>query len=371
MSLLDITPIPSCARADAPPHHDPRAAVVPSDPEPVILIVDDDAAVRASMAMTLRRDGYQVREAAGPVSARPMLDGVTLCVCDVAMGEGSGLEFARDLGERFGECSIALVMITGGADREAGELALQYGAYAFMLKPFRTTELLLTVKNALLRRKVALVDRAHCDELEERVMQQTLELRASRAETVHRLAAAVELHDRDTAAHLVRVGDLSAALAARVGLSDEQCEVIRLAAWLHDIGKIAVKDEIICKPGPLTPAERREMEGHAEAGRRVLEGSQSALLQVGALIAGGHHERFDGSGYPHRLRGDAIPIEARIVAVADVYDALTSDRPYRAGLTPDAAMAHIVSERGLGFDPVIVDAFQDMTSEHERRVAPR
>jgi putative two-component system response regulator len=328
-----------------------------------ILVVDDDELVRTAMVTALQRDGYRVLEAPGPQTARGMLDGVTLCLCDVAMAEGSGLDFMQEIGSRqLGE-SPAFVMITGSADRELGELAIRHGAYGYLLKPYRLTELSLTVKNALLRREMALSQQAHQDYLEEQVRQRTAELRESQTETVHRLAAAVELYDHDTGEHLMRVGDLSAALAQRIGLPSGHCETIRLAAWLHDIGKIAVSSEIVTKPGPLTPEERRLMEGHADAGRRFLAGSRSNFLQVAAEIAGGHHERFDGTGYPDRLRGEQIPVEARIVAIVDVFDALISDRPYRAGLPFDEARGYIAENRGAHFDPVIVDAFLAMTAD--------
>jgi putative two-component system response regulator len=253
-----------------------------------VLVVDDDPLVRTTITAVLERDGYRVLEAPGPQTALGMLNGVALCVCDVAMAEGSGLDFARDISSRPLTDSVAFVMITGSADREWGELAIQYGAYGYLLKPYRATELSLTVRNALLRREMALSQQAYQIDLEDQVAQRTAELKASQAETVHRLAAAVELYDHDTGEHLMRVGDLSAALAREIGLADDRCEIIRLAAWLHDVGKLAVSSEIVTKPGPLTPDERRQMERHAEAGRQFLAGSESLLLQVAAEIAGGH-----------------------------------------------------------------------------------
>jgi putative two-component system response regulator len=213
---------------------------------------------------------------------------------------------------------------------------------------------------------MALSQQAYQIDLEDQVAQRTAELKASQAETVHRLAAAVELYDHDTGEHLMRVGDLSAALAREIGLADDRCEIIRLAAWLHDVGKLAVSSEIVTKPGPLTPDERRQMERHAEAGRQFLAGSESLLLQVAAEIAGGHHERFDGSGYPAGLSAEQIPVEARIVAIVDVFDALVSDRPYRAALTAGEARGYIAEKRGTEFDPLIVDAFLAMTIDEAK-----
>jgi PAS domain S-box-containing protein len=183
------------------------------------------------------------------------------------------------------------------------------------------------------------------------------QLRASYHETLARLARAVEFRDSDTGGHVERMTFYCAAIAAQLGFDAERCELIREASTLHDAGKIAIPDHILRKPGPLTAEERTVMETHPTVGRDLLAGSDSPLLQLAATIAHTHHERYDGSGYPRQLAGDAIPIEGRIAAVADVFDALISERVYRPALSRDAALALMRSERGTHFDPDVLDAF--------------
>jgi putative two-component system response regulator len=181
------------------------------------------------------------------------------------------------------------------------------------------------------------------------------ELQSSRQETVERLARAVELHDAETGRHVNRMARIASYLASQLGLGDEQILLLRAAAPMHDVGKIAISDEILRKPGRLTPAEREEMERHTEVGHQILAGSESELLQMAARIALTHHEWFDGSGYPRGLGGEEIPIEGRIVAVADVLDALLSDRPYRPAMSIEEAVGVIRDGRGTHFDPEVVD----------------
>jgi response regulator RpfG family c-di-GMP phosphodiesterase len=182
------------------------------------------------------------------------------------------------------------------------------------------------------------------------------ELRLSREETVERLVRALSLRDSTTGDHVVRIGRLAAYLADRLGMAAPEVELLRLAAPMHDIGKIGTPDGVLLKPGPLSGEERREMERHAEIGHDILFESRSELLRMAARIALTHHERYDGSGYPHGLVGDAIPIEGRITAVADVFDALLSERVYQAAMPPDQAKALIEEGRGTQFDPDVVDA---------------
>jgi putative two-component system response regulator len=181
------------------------------------------------------------------------------------------------------------------------------------------------------------------------------ELRSSRQEMAERLARAIELHDPEAGRHANRIARLSSYLASQLGLGDEQILLLRAAAPMHDVGKIAIANEILRKPGKLTPEERSEMERHAEIGHQILDGSESELLQMAARIALTHHEWFDGSGYPRGLKGEEIPIEGRIVAVADVFDALLSDRPYRPAMSITEAVEIIGEGRGTQFDPEVVD----------------
>ncbi len=186
------------------------------------------------------------------------------------------------------------------------------------------------------------------------------ELEIAQAETVRRLSMAVEFRDEDTGAHIERIGRFSTLLAEQVGMEEEFCLRMVHAAPLHDVGKVAIPDAILLKPGKLTAEERAIVETHAEEGHRLLKGSSSAILDLAATIALSHHEKWDGSGYPRGVKGESIPIEGRIVAIADVFDALTSDRVYRKAFAVDEAVAMMREERGKHFDPVLLDAFLEV-----------
>jgi methanogenic corrinoid protein MtbC1 len=186
------------------------------------------------------------------------------------------------------------------------------------------------------------------------------ELEIAQAETVRRLSMAVEFRDEATGAHIERIGRFSTLLAEQIGMDAEFCERLSHAAPLHDVGKVAIPDSILLKPGPLTPSERAIVETHAEEGHRLVRGSSSSILDLAATIALSHQEKWDGTGYPRGLAGDAIPIEGRIVAVADVFDALTSDRVYRRAFSVEEAVQMMREQRGRHFDPVLLDAFMEV-----------
>jgi methanogenic corrinoid protein MtbC1 len=186
------------------------------------------------------------------------------------------------------------------------------------------------------------------------------ELEIAQAETVRRLSMAVEFRDEDTGAHIERIGRFSTLLAEHIGMDSEFCERLSHAAPLHDVGKVAIPDAILLKPGPLTPQERAIVETHAEEGHRLVRGSSSSILDMAATIALSHQEKWDGAGYPRGLKGEAIPIEGRIVAVADVFDALTSDRVYRKAFPVEDAVQMMREQRGRHFDPVLLDAFMEV-----------
>jgi methanogenic corrinoid protein MtbC1 len=186
------------------------------------------------------------------------------------------------------------------------------------------------------------------------------ELEIAQAETVRRLSMAVEFRDEDTGAHIERIGRFSTLLAEQIGMDADFCARLRYAAPLHDVGKVAIPDSILLKPGPLTPAERAIVETHAEEGHRLVRGSSSSILDMAATIALSHQEKWDGSGYPRGLVGEEIPIEGRIVAVADVFDALTSDRVYRKAFSVEEAVKMMREERGHHFDPMVLDAFMEV-----------
>jgi putative two-component system response regulator len=238
-------------------------------------------------------------------------------------------------------------MVTGEHDPSVANAALQLGAYGYLTKPFGPNELLIDLTNALHRRRV---------EAERRTATASA-LQRAYVETLTRLSRAVEFHDATTGSHIERVADLAASIAAALGLDRERIELLRLAAPLHDIGKVVIPHHILQKPGKLTPEERTQMQEHTVVGRQLLAGAGSELLELAATIAWTHHERWDGGGYPRGLDVNAIPLEGRIVAVADVFDALTSDRPYRPAIGVREAQAYVVAESGYSFDPEIVEAF--------------
>ena len=336
-----------------------------------VLIVDDEEQVRAVLARLLQRDGHSVETASNVAAALDRLETgwFELVLCDINMPGESGIELVpRALGRN---ADLAVLMVSGNDDPELAEKALELGAYGYVVKPFRTSELVIAVANALRRRRLEIENRGHRERLEQTVLARTKELRAaverlerqeeelqrSREETIHRLARAAEFHNHETGRHIERVSEYSALLAERVGLPPERVELIRLASPLHDLGKIAVSDRVLLKPGPLSADERALMERHAETGYRMLAESGNELLDLAATIAWTHHERVDGTGYPRGLAGDAIPLEGRITAIADVFDALTTQRVYRPALSLDETVRILRAGRGEHFDARLLDAF--------------
>ncbi len=336
-----------------------------SSSEDVILVVDDDAQMCLLVAAMLGEHGYECVPATSAREARARLAdrAIALILCDVNMPGESGLELLGEV--KAGQPETATVMVSGADDPGLADFAFSLGAYGYLTKPFRRNDLLITVANALRRRDLELAERARRDLLEKEVARRTgelaqalAELRLAQEETITRLARAAECRDRDTGAHVERVAHTAAVLAAKLGLDRERSELIRLATPLHDIGKIAFPDWLLAKTSArLSADERRLIEGHTKLGSELLSGSRSELLDLAATIAYTHHERFDGTGYPRGLAGDDIPLEGRIVAVADVFDAVTHDRSYQRAFPLDAALDIMRSKRGDHFDPEVLDAF--------------
>jgi putative two-component system response regulator len=335
-----------------------------------ILIVDDDERILRLVRRLLERSGYDCTTATSGAAALDLLsrEAFELMLCDLQMPGETGLDVIANVRTTYPD--TAAIMVTGVDDEKLADHALELGAYGYIVKPFSSTDLAIQVLNALRRRQLEIAQRNERLRLEQMVEERTAELRRaienlkrSEEETARRLAAAVEARDHDTAEHIERVGDYSALIAARLGLASDHVELIRRASKLHDIGKIGVADKILLKPGPLTPLERARMQLHAQIGHDILAGSELDLLDLAATIAWTHHERFDGQGYPRRLEGRDIPLEGRIVAVVDVFDALTSDRPYRLALSQDEALALMNEGRGTQFDPIVLDALLEAHRE--------
>lgn len=336
-----------------------------------VLVVDDEHAAR-SVAGRILQSHYEVQFAADASEARARLMGgrIDLMLCDIHLPGESGMELVESLLGRE-EDDLAVVMITGEDSTATADRAFELGAYGYLVKPYRRGDLLITVSNALRRRQLEQQSRAYQRELEQDVIVKSLEtehvrgllrrseesLERSRLETVHKLSLAVEMRDQVTGHHLSRMGAYCEEVARRMHLSDEICSIISLAAQMHDIGKIAIPDRILLKPGGLTEDERDVVETHAEIGQQILQGSESPILQLAESIAWTHHEKVDGSGYPRGLADGEIPVEGKIAAVADVYDALTRDRPYREAMAVPRATALMAENRGSHFDPDVLDTF--------------
>jgi putative two-component system response regulator len=329
-----------------------------------ILIVDDEQQVRDVVQRLIERGGHACSAVESGAAATELLaaEPFALVLADLQMPGESGLDLISRVRHEYPD--TATIMVTGVDDPALAEAALKLGAFGYIVKPFSPTELSIQVMNALARRELEIAQRHERQRLEQMVEARTLELRIaledvkrSEEETATRLAAAVEARDHETAEHIERVGNYSALVARRLGLPEEHCELIRRASTLHDIGKIGVSDELLLKPGPLTADERREMQRHAQIGHDILAGSKLELLELAAAIAWTHHERVDGMGYPRGLAGTEIPLQGRIVAVVDVYDALTTDRPYRRALSHADAVTLLSAGRETQFDPIVLDAF--------------
>lgn len=286
-----------------------------------------------------------------------------IIVLDYRMPEMDGLQFVEAFRRKHSGNDVPIVMITASKDREIRLQALNMGVDDFLEKPADPVEFLVRVRNLLkLRdRSKKLADRAAW--LQQEVRRATAEIARREQETILRLTRAAEHRDKETKNHIVRMGHYARLLGKALGLSEERQELLFLAAPMHDIGKVAVPDRILLKEGKLSPDEWELMKSHARAGYEILKESDSPLIQLGAEIALTHHEKWDGSGYPSGLLGEAIPLSGRICAISDVFDALLSVRPYKpAWRLPDVIEA-LRRGRGAHFDPVLVDAFLDIMVE--------
>jgi putative two-component system response regulator len=252
---------------------------------------------------------------------------------------------------------IPIVMITTSDEDTVRYAALEAGATDFLKKPIDPIEVKSRLKNLLKLREAQNRLRDQAAWLADEVAKATRALAEREEEIIQRLSRAVEYRDTDTGLHVLRVAQYCRVIAEAIGLNEEQCRTIYLASPMHDVGKIAVTDTILLKPGKLSPEERQIIEQHTLHGGKILADSNSDLIKAAAEIAVCHHERWDGKGYPRGIQGAEIPLFARIAAVADVFDALTTERPYKRAWSPDEAKAHMLAEAGKHFDPDCVAAF--------------
>src|SRR3954463_11031444 len=332
-----------------------------------IVVVDDQSTGRAILEQVVRGldDRVVVQPFARPVdavvwAAKHVAD---LVLVDYSMPEMDGIEFVKRLRALPGYEHVPIVMVTVHDDRKVRYAALDAGITDFLTKPVDARECLARCRNLLTLRRQQLVLEDRRRLLEHMVDDATREVREREKETLLRLARAGEFRDEETGYHLIRMSRYSRLIAAAIGLDHDEAETVELAAPQHDIGKIGIPDQILLKPGKLESLEWEVMRRHPVIGHEILKGSASKYVRMGALIALGHHERYDGSGYPNGLVGDHIPLCARIVAVADVYDALTSVRPYKAAWSADRAFHYLGTQRGKHLDPRLVDAFSAVHKE--------
>ena len=366
------TPHHAALRFDGPSDTDnkdmarPKIRAVPAIKN-TVLVVDDQSTGRAILEEVVRSIDLSiaVEPFESPVDAVRWATShpADLVLVDYQMPEIDGIEFVRRLRLLPEYSHVPIVMVTVHDDRKVRYSALDAGITDFLTKPIDTRECLARCRNLLVlrRQQLALEDKGRL--LEGMVQEATAEVRQREKETLFRLAKAGEFRDEETGNHVIRMARYSRLIADVIGLDAQEAETIELAAPLHDIGKIGLPDHILLKADKLNDAEIRVMQRHPVIGYEILKDSPSKYLRMGALIALGHHERFDGSGYPYGLVGDHIPLPARIVAVADVYDALTSKRPYKGAWLSEEAFKYLQGNRGIHFDPALIDAFLSVRDE--------
>jgi len=348
-----------------------------------ILVVDDELDIRSEIATTLKKQGHRVHLAISAREAAELLERETfdLILTEINMQSGSGLALLERTSTLYPH--LPVVIVTAIDDITVAIDAMRRGAYDYVLKPFQREGLLAAVDRALVHGQAAHATRNYQQNLERTVQARTEMLEQAMKDlehsydiTLEALGDALDLKDAETEGHSKRVTAYTIVLARAMGIGPDEIKTIARGAFLHDIGKMAIPDKILRKPGPLTPAEQAVMREHCAMGYNILR--KIPFLSGSAEIVFAHQERFDGSGYPSALKGADIPIGARIFAVADTLDAITSDRPYRTAGGFDAARAEILRCTGTQFDPAVVEAFvkipdelwralrEEITGQHKR-----
>ena len=338
-----------------------------------VLVVDDDPEIRDFLAEILAEEGYLVETAPDGLSAVEKINTFKpdIILTDYHMPKMDGITLCKMIKNNPETMDIGVLLITGIGDFELRLQGLSAGADDFLSKPVQLPELIARIKSLAKAKLYHDFLKDYQRKLEEEVEKKTADLlQANLAlelaykeledlslEIVYRLARAAEYRDELTGNHIQRISLYCVAVGEKLGLTEKQLDLLRYGSILHDIGKLGIPDEILLKPGSLTPEEWEIMRKHTIIGAEILKGTRISYLKVGEKIALYHHERWDGRGYPCGLKGEKIPLFARIVTVADVFDALTSKRPYRDAMDPETAFEIISSGRGTQFDPLIVDTF--------------
>jgi putative two-component system response regulator len=322
-----------------------------------LLILESDNLTRQAISNVLVEAGYDCTEVSNASEARTQLaqQNYALVLCDMSSSGADGNNLISDV--LLHNSNLAAVIVAD--PEEIGNLdnAMTRGAYACITKPVARGQILFSVSNALQRRRLELENQAMRAEAESMDFEGSDRMLSAEQETIQRLCRAAEFRDNETAQHIQRMSEYSALMSSLYGMSRYDVEVMRAASPMHDVGKIGVPDTILFKPGKLTDDEFELMKLHTQIGYRILAGSESELLQIAARIALTHHEKFDGSGYPNGLVGEAIAIEGRIVAVADVFDALTTKRCYKPAFSIEKSVDIMAEGRATHFDPQLLDLF--------------
>lgn len=324
----------------------------------VILLVDDEEMIRHLLSQKLSPEGYRCEQAANAEQALEKLkeDSIDLVILDIKMPGKSGVELLSEIKAKYPD--TAVIMATAVDDAGVAINCMKAGAYDYVTKPFNLDEVSFSVRRALEKRRLELENRDYQQHLEEKVAEQAQKIRASFFNAITALAYALEAKDVYTSGHSQRVTEISVAVAEHLGLPKETIEKIRLAGLVHDIGKIGVRELVLNKPASLSDEEFKHVRLHSQTGERILKPIVDDKEILKAVRH--HHERYDGAGYPDGLKGEQIPQLARIIAVADTFDAMTSERPYRKALTEEAACAEVERCRGSQFDPEVADAFLEV-----------
>ena len=337
-----------------------------------VLVVDDEQWNRDLMESMLSPLGYQVHLVRDGQEALEACEGIKpdAILLDLLMPGLDGFEVARNLKNDLRFQQIPIIVVTASKDEDSRIRALDIGVDDFLTKPVNSSELQARLRNHLKLKYYQDRLLRHQAELEDTVAKRTRDLQKSyekiregSLETIQRLTRAAEYRDEETGDHIQRMSLMTVAVARSLGLDQKVIDRLLYATPMHDIGKIGIPDHILLKPGKLNPDEWNIMKQHTTIGAKILKGSRIGFLRLGEVIALTHHERWDGSGYPQGLLGRAIPLVGRIVAIADVFDALTSKRPYKEALSLERSVAIIKEDTGTHFDPEITDAFLSVIDE--------
>jgi two-component system response regulator RpfG len=326
-----------------------------------VLVVDDESTGRSILTKIIQQAEKDISVEAfdNPLEALKWLDKnhPDLIITDYRMPGINGVEFIKKIRKKDNCHDIPIMMITVVSEKEVRYDALDAGATAFLTRPIDQIECRTSCRNLLKLHEQQSIIQDRADWLARQVEVATQQIVAREKETLIGLAKAGEYRDEDTGFHVVRMAKYAREIASALGLSEEECDEIEYAAPLHDIGKIGTPDRILLKPGKFEPDEWTIMKQHTTIGHSILSNSQSRYMQTGSIIALNHHEKFDGTGYPSGISGKNIPLVARIVSVADVYDALVSTRPYKQPWSNSEAQNHLEKYSGTQFDPICVEAF--------------